>query len=120
MYCCYLQTVSNCFGLGYCLTRSVMNIRERVGKDVVVFFCLVMQIIAAGAEIERAAEIRSQPELLAQLPGMFFIQILGDKSDRAAQLRIAISGTAHRKVHLCMEFNGVPRGTPGSARIPEM
>ena len=30
-----------------------------------------MQIIAADAEIERPAEIRGQPEFLAELPGMF-------------------------------------------------
>ena len=48
-----------------------------------------MQIISADAEIERAAEIRSQPEFLAQLPGMFFGQIFRDKPVAATQLRIA-------------------------------
>ena len=48
-----------------------------------------MQIIAADAEIERPAEIRSQPEFLAQLPGVFVGKILGDKPVAAAQLRIA-------------------------------
>ena len=59
-----------------------------------------MQIVAADAEIERPAEIRSQAEFLAELPGMFVVQILRDQPIAAAQLRIAKcsdSGTDSRR-----------------------
>ena len=62
---------------------------QRIDEDVVVLFGFVMQIIAADAEIERAAEIRSNPEFLTELPGMFVVQILRDQSIAATQLRIA-------------------------------
>ena len=44
---------------------------SEIDEDVIIFFGFIMQIIAADAEIERPAEIRCQPEFLAQLPGMF-------------------------------------------------
>ncbi len=67
---------------------------ERVDEDVVVFFRLVMEVIAADAEIERAGEMRCQAEFLARLPGMFFRKILGKDTATATQLRIA--ELAHR------------------------
>jgi len=48
-----------------------------------------MQIVGADAEIEWPAEIRGQPELLAQLPGVFVGKILRDKPLAATKLRIA-------------------------------
>ena len=63
--------------------------RERIDEDVVIFFGFIVQIVAAHAEIERAVEIRGQPKLLVQLPGMFVGQIFRDKPVAATQLRIA-------------------------------
>ena len=71
------------------LGRSSEICPERIDEDVVVLFRLIMEIVSADAEIERAAEIRSQPEFLAQLPSMFFRQILPNDTVAATQLRIA-------------------------------
>ena len=66
-----------------------MRQRQRIDEDVIIFLRFVVQIIAADAEIERPAEIRCQPEFLAELPGMFVVQILRDQPVAATQLRIA-------------------------------
>ena len=78
-----------------CVTASralrpiVCSHGQCVDEDIIILFRFVMEVIAADAEIERAAEMRSQPEFLAQLPGMFIRKILGNKPVAAAQLRIA-------------------------------
>lgn len=67
------------------------NHRERVREHVIIFIGFVVQIIRAGAEIERAFEIRRQTEFLTDLPGMFGGQILHDEAVAAPKLRIAES-----------------------------
>ncbi len=44
---------------------------QRVDEDIIVFFGFVMQVVTANAEVQRTAEFRGQPKLLAELPGMF-------------------------------------------------
>ena len=63
--------------------------RQRVGENKIIFHRLVMHVIAAHAEIERAFEIGCQPEFLAQLPGVLLRNILRDEPVAATKLRIA-------------------------------
>ena len=64
------------------------NVREHIAEDIVIFFRFVMQIVAAGAEIERPGEIRRNTKFLTQLPRMFLRKILKDQPIRATHLRI--------------------------------
>ncbi len=48
-----------------------------------------MEVVAADAEIERAAEMRNEPEFLTQLPGMLIRKIFCYEPVAAAQLRVA-------------------------------
>src|SRR5580692_1145699 len=52
--------------LGWAATSpGIARQSQRIDKDVVILLCLVMKVIAADAEIERAIEMRFQTEFLA-------------------------------------------------------
>ena len=68
---------------------SIGSHGQRIDEDIIILFRFIVEVIAAHAEIERSAEMRGKPEFLAQLPGMFVRQILGDEPVAATQLRIA-------------------------------
>ena len=53
--------------------------RDDVEEDVIVFQRLVMQIIAARAEIEGAAEIGGKSHFLTDLPGALLAEIFADE-----------------------------------------
>ena len=80
---------SVCIGELPVVTPGICGQGQRIDEDVIILLRFIMQIIAADAEIERPAEIRRQAEFLAELPGMFVVQILRDQPVAAAQLRIA-------------------------------
>ena len=61
-----------------------------------------MKIVSTHAEIKWAAEIRGQTEFLAQLPGVFHIQIFSNDAVTAAQLGIA--------EYYCRGWNAVGSG----------
>src|SRR6185437_1045627 len=45
---------------------------ERVEEDVVVFLSFIVKVVAACTKVQRPREVRTQPQFLADLPGMFF------------------------------------------------
>ncbi len=65
-------------------SRAVIDVDEYV----IVFQRLVVHVICANAEIERAAEIRCETEFLTQLPSVLIGKIFYDKPVRTTQLRI--------------------------------
>src|SRR6185437_6562135 len=71
------------------LLHGACQKRKRVDEDVIAFVDLIMQIVGADAEVERAREIGGKAEFLAELPGFERVQIFADDTVAATELRIA-------------------------------
>ena len=76
-------------GCGIITIEKILEHREHICENIVIFDRVILEIAAARAEIERTIEIGGQANFLIELFGMLLRQIHCYEPVRATQLRIA-------------------------------